>query len=1133
MKRNLLLGLACLLCQDMTFAAEPAADATEDVLRFATDVRPLLSDRCFLCHGPDQSTRATDLRLDQADSALDFIEPGDPESSEFIDRILSDDPDYQMPPPDSNLALSDSEKQLLATWISQGAEYEQHWAWVPPERHATPAVGNYEWKESFIDAFVLRRMTEAGLEPSAEADRSTLIRRLTFDLTGLPPTPEEVQRFIEDDSPNAYEDLVDDLLSRPAYGERWASDWLDVARYADTYGYQNDKYRAMWPWRDWVVGSFNSNLPYDQFIVQQVAGDLLPNASPQTILATAFNRNHRQTNEGGSVEEEFRAEYVADRVNTFGAAFLGLTLECARCHDHKYDPISQRDYYSLSAFFNSIDESGLYSHFTDAVPTPTLRLPNANQSEQLDTLKSDVHAAEAELARTREALSGFEQWRSELADVRQTALSQPQPSQPAVRLADILQDRIQTGRVAEYGFDSLDNDTAASAGEDAPAAKLTGGAKQTAGPVGSGLALDGENGLTTKAGGDFRRSDPFTISLWLKPASHHERAVVLHRSRAWTDSGSRGYELLIEDGRLSFALVHFWPGNGLRLRSVSPIPVGNWTQTTICYDGSSRADGVTIYVNGSPIRTEVIRDQLTKTITASVKELAVGNRFRDLGFKGGAIDQLRVYSRQLTRLEARWLYIADARPNNLTEFLYNASDRLLRDFYNNLQPEVDSAKDALRAARIAKCEVEDSVAEIMVMQELPEPRPAYVLMRGAYDAPGEEAPRALPAALSQGWTPNDYANNLSRLDLAKWLVDPANPLVARVAVNRFWQAIFGQGLVATSEDFGMQGQPPTHPELFDTLAIDFVQSGWDVKRLLKQIVMSRTYRQSAAVTPERLAIDPENKWLSRGASFRLPAEMLRDSALAYGILLVRQLGGPPVKPYQPAGLWKEKSGKVYTRDEREGSWRRSLYTYWKRTSPPPSMMTFDASNREVCMVKRQTTMTPLQTLVLLNDPQFVEAARAIATDVFLEHGPKCAQATAAPKQVAVSTTATDPPNSDASAENGGTKDTVADTTEGAVKETARSRELSDDEIARLTEQVFLRMTSRRPSTAEQEVLAKLFTEQLEYFRGSPQAAEELLAIGDYREEQAAASAPERRAQLAALATLAGGLFTFDEVIVKR
>ncbi|HBE67702.1 MAG TPA: hypothetical protein DDW52_06085, partial [Planctomycetaceae bacterium] len=709
------------------------------------------------------------------------------------------------------------------------------------------------------------------------------------------------------------------------------------------------------------------------------------------------------------------------------------------------------------------------------------------------------------------------------------ATATEQETKSPIRLADILQRRLQTGRIAEYGFDDLAKNETASAGEGAPAAKLTGGATQTPGPVGSGLSLDGENGLTTKAGGEFRRSDPFSISLWLKPATHHDRAVVLHRSRAWTDSGSRGYELLIEDGRLSFALVHFWPGNGLRLRSLSPLPVGQWTQVTITYDGSSRADGVGIYVNGSPVRTEVVRDQLTKNITASVKELAVGNRFRDLGFKGGAIDQLRIYSRKLTRLESRWLYLTDARPNNLSEFLYNVSDRLLRELYYDLQPEVDSAKEALKAARVAKCNVEDGVAEIMVMRELPEPRPAYILMRGAYDARGEEVPRALPAALSQNWTPDSPEDTLSRLDLAKWLVDPANPLVARVAVNRFWQAIFGQGLVATSEDFGMQGQPPTHPELFDTLTHDFVSSGWDVKRLLKQIVMSQTYRQSAAVTPERLAIDPENRWLSRGATFRLPAEMLRDSALAYGGLLVKQVGGPPVKPYQPAGLWKEKSGKVYTRDERDGSWRRSLYTYWKRTSPPPSMMTFDASNREVCMVKRQTTMTPMQNLVLLNDPQFVEAARAIATDVLREFAPQPEQIAGTAMQAVGSSDADSSTASKASAQNENTNES-----ENRVENTtAEGRELSDDEIVQLTGQVFLRMTSRRPSSDEQNVLTKVFTDQLAYFRENGQAAKELLAIGDYQTEQPLATNTTSQARLAALATLAGGLFTFDEVIVKR
>lgn len=1054
-------------------------------VNFARDIRPLLSDRCFLCHGPDAGQRASDLRLDHSESAHDAaIVPGDSSASELIERIFSDDEDFVMPPPDSNLSLSGDDKALLTRWIDQGGKYEEHWAWAPPTKSPLPEVSQAGWSHGAIDRFVLSRLESAKLAPSPEADKRTLIRRLSFDLTGLPPTPEEVQAFVADTKSGSYERLVDDLLSRTSFGERWATEWLDVARYADTYGYQNDRYREMWPWRDWVVRSFNENLPYDDFIQQQIAGDLLPDATEQTILATAFNRNHRQTNEGGSVEEEYRAEYVADRVNTFGAAFLGLTLECCRCHDHKYDPLSQRDYYSLAAYFNSIDESGLYSHFTEAVPTPTLRLPSESEEEKVENLAKRVDEAQAKVATASTAKIGFDDWRASLADVRPLGGSTREPN---VSVRELLDSSVKNGLVGDYSFDDIEASGVPNAADDEQPAKLSGSPKTLPGKVGKALKLDGENGITFETGSQFSRGDPFTISLWLQLAERYDRAVIFHRSRAWTDSGSRGYELLVEDGKLSAGLIHFWPGNAIRVLSDKEMPVGKWLHVTLAYDGSSKAAGLTLSVNGSPVRTDVVRDKLTKTIGGSANKLVIGNRFRDKGFKNGAIDQFRVYDRCLTPLETKFIYLNDAKPDNVAELLHNASTRQLREYFLAHDPQVQEATIELQTARTEMHAAEDGISEIMVMRELPNPRPTYVLLRGAYDSPGAPVNRGLPQELTRAWreSSENASGTPDRRELARWLISPTNPLASRVAVNRFWQALFGQGIVSTSEDFGMQGEAPSHPRLLDYMAVEFVESSWNVKQLLKRIVMSATYRQSSDPRPELLVQDPQNRLLARGATFRLSAEMLRDSSLLGSGLLVDQIGGPPVKPYQPDGLWKEKSGLVYKRDANEGSWRRSIYTYWKRTSPPPSMMTFDASSREVCTVRRQVTSTPMQTLVLLNDPQFVEAARGIAVRARAEN--------------------TDPSQSLAC--------------------------------------VFEIMTSRPPSENETAVLKRIYDGQLSYFASSPDAAKKFLAIGDYRADVSGdekdgnnekdTDSVAATAQLAALTAVASGLFTYDEVVTKR
>ncbi|WP_164104303.1 DUF1553 domain-containing protein [Candidatus Laterigemmans baculatus] len=988
--------------------AKPPADGAAHV-DFTSQIQPLLSDRCALCHGPDAATREAELRVDTPDllsrqshsGGLEaIVVAGDAAASELVRRITSDDPSERMPPPESNLALSPEEIARITRWIDEGAEWQQHWSLRPIHSPEVPSpAADRAPPPSAIDAFIeaqlAAQLAAERLRPLGSADPHSLIRRLSMDLTGLPPSPEEVERFAADSDPQAYERLVDRLLASPAFGERMATPWLDLARYADTYGYQADVYRDVWPWRDWVIHAFASGLSYDDFLTQQLAGDLLPaeqlsGSTPRdAALATAFNRLHRQTNEGGSVEEEFRAEYAADRVNTFGTAVLGLTLECARCHDHKYDPISQRDYYRLFAFFNQIDESGLYSHFTDAVPTPVLDLPTAAQQQALDAARTAAKQAEREYRELRDkrlslsperaaadpaSLAGL--WSDEVGRFEFEPAAAAKPAAEANGAAAIsLANAIAGGAAGKW------------IGQPVPFPGLAADAASADEPQRPRHAIefDGENGFETEVGGDWDWWQPFTIALWLRPAVEHQRAVVWHRSRAWTDAGSRGYELLNEEGRLSAALVHFWPGDAVRVRTVEPLPAAEWSHVAVRSDGSGRAAGLRIFVDGQPVELEVIRDSLKRTIRGGgATTLALGSRFRDRGFTGGAVAELRIFERDLSAVEIALLsagpqIIADrgamAAPGAIAGPAEDFEPEALRlALLEASDAELRQARATLRQRRQEWAAARDAIPAIMAMEELAEPRATYVLRRGQYDAPGEEVSAGVPETF--GPMPSSLPRN--RLGLARWVTDPEHPLVARVVVNRTWQMLFDRPLVATPDDFGMQGEPPTHPQLLDYLAHTLIAEEWDLKRLVRRIVTSAAYRRASSGDPHLHAVDPENRLLARGPESRWPVEMIRDAALAVGGLLDRRIGGPPVRPYQPPGLWEEKqAGAKYVRDLGSGSHRRSLYTIWKRTSPPPSMMIFDAPGREVCAASRATTETPLQALVLLNDEQYVEAARGV------------------------------------------------------------------------------------------------------------------------------------------------------------
>jgi len=926
------------------------AGACGEELVFNRDIRPILSNACFQCHGPDSAARKADLRLDVREAAVaaGAIDPEHPERSELLRRIRAEDPAERMPPVDSGKTLTAEEIARLEAWLRAGAPYQAHWAYLPvPAVVAVPQPEDpSRWCRNEIDAFVLAGLVRQGWQPAAEAPREQWLRRVTLDLTGLPPTLEEIDAFLADASADAYEKVVDRLLASPAYAERMAADWLDAARFADTFGYQADRDMHVWPWRDWVISSFQRNLPYDQFLIWQIAGDLLPSATREQRLATAFNRLHRQTNEGGSIEAEFRAEYVADRLRTMGTAILGLTLECARCHDHKYDPITQREYYQLAAFFNNIDEHGLYSHFTETAPTPALLLYEADQEARHQALREQIALAEQALAEAEQAA------RERFAAGGEEPLA-VQPPEPA----------------ATYTFEEV---------------QPAGDYRPVAGRVGQAIEFGGDDAYVCRGAGVFHRSSRFSFVLWVKPAVHQPRMVVLHRSRAAEDSAFRGYSLVLDEGHPTFSLVHFWPGNAISVRAAEVLSLGEWSHLAVTYDGSSHAAGVHIYLNGRPCTLEVVRDKLTRDIVhrpewgdydAGAVELSLGARFRDVGFKGGQVDELAVFADELSPLEVA----------ALGGFAPPADQEARLAHYLRRHDAVwQQRRAALGALRTTEDDFVGQIRQIMVMEELSWRRPTYVLKRGAYDAPGEEVHPDTPAAILP--FPGHLPRN--RLGFALWLVDPQHPLTARVAVNRIWQIYFGRGLVATAEDFGIQGQPPSHPELLDWLARRFVQSGWNVHELCRLIALSSTYRQdSVPRDPSLYRLDPENRWLARGPHHRLSAEQLRDSALAASGLLVRKLGGPSVMPYQPAGLWEESgTGKTYQQSHGEGLYRRSLYTFWRRTSPPPSMTVFDAPSREVCQARRERTGTPLQSLVLLNDTQFVEVARVLAERLLQDGG---------------------------------------------------------------------------------------------------------------------------------------------------
>lgn len=933
---------------------------------FNLHVKPILSDKCFACHGPDEASQEAGLELATPDGAFAALKdnpenhaivPGKPGKSEAFHRIISEDPDYQMPPPESNLTLTSYEKAVLTRWIEEGAEYKPHWAFIKPENHALPTVKNQKWSRNPIDQFVLAKLEQKGLQPSEEADKETLLRRLSLDLTGLPPTLEEINAFLEDNSEYAYEKVVDRLLASPHYGERMAIDWMDASRYADTHGYTVDRYRPMWPWRDWVIKAYNQNMPFDQFATWQLAGDLLPNPTREQKLATAYNRNHAQNMEGGIVNEEFRVEYVADRTNTLGTNFLGLTVECARCHDHKYDPISQKEYYQLFGFFNQVDEAGQIS-WDDSMPVPTILLTNEKEDSLLAFIDDKIVETENHVKRIRkEKKKDFE-----VAFENHTLL----PVQ-----------EVKEGLQAYFDLDQLHQNKFLSKVSSSQPASIA-DPELVEGKKGKALKLNGDEALDLGEVGVFSRANPFTISLWVNIPEQQKEGVIFHKGSGAILYNFRGYHLAMRDNKFELLMAHTWPYNNIIKLSEKPAPKEEWIHLTVTYDGSSKAEGLKLYVNSIAQNMKAEKDNLYKDILFPFMDkepgLQIGARWRGVGFKNGLVDEIRVYERELTIPE-----IASLAGNTklASESTPLSAENGYFDYYLFQKvPAYSTALKKLEKLRLEKARMVEKIEEMMVMDELKEKRPTYVLERGAYDAHGETVEAGTPDHLLP--FPDTLPRN--RLGLAEWLFHEDHPLTARVMVNRFWQHYFGKGLVSTSADFGNQGNLPSHPMLLDWLAAQFRTSGWDIKAMQKLIVMSSTYRQSSFTTKEQQQNDPDNLLLARGPSTRLSAEVLRDHALASSGLLVKEIGGPSVKPYQPEGLWAF-NGATYVPDEGDKLFRRSLYTFWKRTVPPPSMNTFDAPDRSYCVVNREETSTPLQALILLNDPQFVEASRHIAHQI--------------------------------------------------------------------------------------------------------------------------------------------------------
>lgn len=939
------------------------------IVEFDRDIRPILSDRCYACHGADEANRQANLRLDTKEGVFaeeegdHYILPGSPRNSKIFNRITSKELSLRMPPVYSGLKLSKEEIELIRLWIEQGAKWQLHWSFIPPKSPKFPEVTNKSWPRNGIDFFVLDRLTSKGMIPSPEATKTTLIRRVSLDLTGLPPTPEEVEAFLTDKSEGAYERVVDRLLRSPRYGERMTQQWLDAARYADSNGYQTDGERIMWRWRDWVIDAFNANMPFDQFTIEQLAGDMLPQPTLEQRIATGFNRNHRGNGEGGIIPEEFAVEYVVDRVETTATVWQGLTLGCARCHDHKYDPFTQKEFYEAFAFFNNIPERGKVWKYGNS--PPMIKAPTKKQQQQLADFDHQIELSHQKFSKlTSKLVKTQQKWEASFKKRRPLHWS------------------ISEDLLAHFPLDGntrgVQYSMPGSRKRNLKKGKFESGRRSfTVGRIGKAGNFDGERFINAGNVGKFGFYDRFSLGAWVYPAEKKGGAIF---SRTVELAKEEGYQIVFSEGKLQVNLVKRWLDDAIRVETEKEFSPNQWYHVMVTYDGSRTSRAIKIYVNGKSMKFKVFVDDLNLTFD-EVKEPfrigsggGLGSRFK------GLIDDVRIYGRTLSAEEVQIVATAasinDIVAKSVKQRSPSETDKLRAYFLERHAPKaIKAVHQEIITFKKRRATFMEEVPTTMVMQEREQPKPTFMLLRGVYNRPGEKVDPGIPLVLKG----TNGSNLKTRLDLAKWLVNPENPLTARVVINRYWQMYFGQGLVQTIEDFGSQGERPSHPRLLDWLATEFVRNEWDIKAMQKIIVMSATYRQSSRATAKSLQEDPRNLLLARGPRVRLSAQAIRDQALFVGGLLVEKLGGPSVKPYQPEGLWEELAGDIpYNQSKGDDLYRRSLYTFWKRTIAPPSMLNFDAAQREMCTVRESRTNTPLQALNLMNDVTFVESARGLA-----------------------------------------------------------------------------------------------------------------------------------------------------------
>jgi hypothetical protein len=1061
--RQVALIFFCLvaMASQTSLVAAPPVD-------FNRDIRPLLADRCYTCHGPDSAARKAEMRFDTQSGLFakrddgKLIVAGKPSASLLFHRIISKDSDLKMPPADSGRKLSAKEIALIKLWIEQGAKWKQHWAFIAPKRPAVPQVKNRKWIRNAIDHFVLSRLEREKLSPSNQASRATLLRRVTLDLTGLPPTLAELNAFLADQSPQAYERVVDRLLKSKRFGEKLAVHWLDAARYADTSGYQNDGPRDMWRWRDWVIDAFNSNKPFDQFAVEQIAGDMLPNATLDQKIATAFNRNHRGNAEGGIIPEEFQVEYVVDRVETTFTVFQGITMGCARCHEHKFDPFSQKEFYQLFAYFNNIPESG--RAIKEGNSPPYIKAPTKAQRLQLAKLNRQLTVL------TRQ----FQKMQPELA-AAQTKWEHA--ANPKIAYSRKIPRHLSTAQWAAYLPLSghIRNEAIPPQPTTKPKyspPKFVDG--QSAFLENTAARFDGKRYINVGNIANFGYFDKFSLAARVFPIGKHGGTIL---SKMTDVERGDGYSLVLKNGKLQFNLVKRWLDDSIRVETKRSLPRNNWSHITATYDGSRVASGLQIYVDGEPWELNIKLDGINQSFAASKEPLRIGAGGGKAARFQGNISDVFVFKDHLSTNDAAMLSVKETiapiavLPKNKRT---RAQKLKLAAYYvaNQSPKHIRKTHFQLVALRRKREKFLASLPTVMVMQEREKRRPTFVLKRGEYDNHGPQVSPTVPASLPK--IPKGDPKN--RLGFARWLVHSSNPLTSRVAVNRFWQMLFGVGLVKTAEDFGSQGERPSHPKLLDWLSVEFQEKNWDVKSLLKTIVISATYRQSSSFKGTGIADaqrDPENRLLSRGPRFRMPAEMIRDQALAISGLLTEKIGGPSVRPYQPDGLWLEiASVGKYEQSHGPDLYRRSLYTYGKRTVAAPTMATFDGTSREFCAVRRARTNTPLQALTLLNEITFVEAARVFAQQVMM-----------------------------------------------TVKDASPEKRIAF---------AFRKATGRQPEQRELKILAAGYRAHLQVYQGDLPSAKKLISIGESPRNQKL-----NAAEHAAYTAITGLILNLDEVVTKE